>query len=98
MVKRKIDLFRRRKFKNLEAKQKIFKAIRINQTLNPEVRWWAQIKGSTLPRQGSLSRIHNYCVQTSRSRSIIGFYKLSRLRLFKLASSGSIPGLLKSSW
>jgi len=98
VVKQKIDSFRRRKFKNLEVKQKIFKAIRVNQTLNPAVRWWAQIQGSALPRQGNLSRIHDYCVQTGRSRSIIGLYKLSRLRLFKLASKGAIPGLLKSSW
>ena len=98
MVKQKIDLLRRRKFKDLEVKQKIFKTIRVNQTLSPTIRWWAQIKGSTITRRASLSRVKNYCVQTSRSRSVIGFYKLSRLRLLKLASRGDIPGLFKSSW
>lgn len=98
MVKKKADSLRRRKFKNLEVKQKIFKAIRVNQSLNPATRWWAQIKGSAVPRQSNLCRTHNYCVQTSRSRSVISFYKLSRLRLFKLASRGAIPGLFKSSW
>lgn len=98
MVKKKFDLIRRRRFKNLEVKQKIFKSIRDNQSLNPATRWWAQISGSAVSRQNNLCRIHNYCVQTSRSRSVIGFYKLSRLRLLKLASRGAIPGLVKSSW
>nr|YP_448712.1 ribosomal protein S14 [Dictyota dichotoma]AAS79096.1 ribosomal protein S14 [Dictyota dichotoma] len=98
MVKKKIDLIRRRRFKNHEVKQKIFKAIRVNQTLDPAIRWWAQMQGSATTRQGSLSRTHNYCVQTSRSRAVVGFYKLSRLRLLKLASRGLIPGLIKSSW
>ncbi len=98
MVKQKIDAAKRRRFKNLEVKQKIFKSLRVNQTLSPTIRWWAQIQGSTLARRGSLARINNYCIQTSRSRSVIGFYRLSRLRLFKLASRGVIPGLVKSSW
>ncbi|CAN0480182.1 unnamed protein product, partial [Phaeothamnion confervicola] len=68
------------------------------QNLEVSLRSWAQLEKSKLPRQSSLSRVHNHCVDTSRSRSIIGFYKISRLQFRRLASKGSFAGLRKACW
>lgn len=98
MVKNNLDLIYRNNLKTLEIKKKVFKTILHNQNLDINLRWWAQIKGAKVSRKSSLPRIHNFCVQTGRSKSVIGYYKLSRLRLRQLASRGTICGLKKSSW
>lgn len=93
-----LDYKRRKLFLKHEIKRKAFKAILFNQHLDISLRWWAQLEKSKLPRRSSLSRIHNYCIETGRSRSVISFYRLSRLRLRKHASQGNITGLSKASW
>ncbi len=95
---KKLDYNRRRSFASFEFKRKSLQALSTNQNLDVSLRWWAQLEKSKLPRQSSLSRVHNYCVDTCRSRSVINFYKLSRLQLRRLASKGIIPGLRKSCW
>ena len=92
------DYKRRRFFALYESKRKALQAVATNQNLDVSLRWWAQLEKSKLPRQSSLSRVHNYCVATNRSRSVIGFYKISRLQFRRLASKGIIPGLRKSCW
>ena len=92
------DYKRRRFFALYESKRKALQAVATNQNLDVSLRWWAQLEKSKLPRQSSLSRVHNYCVSTNRSRSVIGFYKISRLQFRRLASKGIIPGLRKSCW
>lgn len=98
MVKINSDLKRRKKFFAYEIKRKSFQSIVANQNLSMGTRWWATIEKNKLPRSSSLSRLHNHCSQTHRSRSVIRFYKLSRLRLRKLAARGALSGLRKSSW
>lgn len=98
MVINRLDYKRRKLFLRHEIKRKALKSILFNQNLDMSLRWWAQLEKSKLPRHSSLSRIHNYCVETGRSRSVIKFFKLSRLRLRKFASNGVIPGLSKASW
>lgn len=93
-----LDLKRRQTFAKYEAKRKVFQAVATNQKLDPSLRWWAQLEKSKLPRQSSLSRVHNHCVCTSRSRSVLRFYKLSRLHFRRLASNGSLPGISKACW
>jgi len=44
------------------------------------------------------SRIHNRCVLTGRSRSLVSKFRLSRIVLRKLSAIGFIPGINKSSW
>lgn len=92
------DYKRRRFFALYESKRKALQAVATNQNLDVSLRWWAQLEKSKLPRQSSLSRVHNYCVATNRSRSVVGFYKISRLQFRRLASKGIIPGLRKSCW
>ena len=95
---KRLDLKRRKMFAIYEAKRKSLQAVATNQNLEISLRWWAQLEKSKLPRQSSLSRVHNHCVETSRSRSIIGFYKMSRLQFRRLASKGSLSGLRKACW
>nr|YP_009092632.1 ribosomal protein S14 [Colpomenia peregrina]AIR12195.1 ribosomal protein S14 [Colpomenia peregrina]WVH38399.1 ribosomal protein S14 [Colpomenia sinuosa] len=95
---RSLDYKRRQAFALYETKRKVLQSVATNQNLDVSLRWWAQLEKSKLPRQGSLSRVHNHCVETKRSRSVIRFYKMSRLQLRRLASKGSISGLRKACW
>ncbi len=95
---RRFDLKRRQSFAIYESKRKALQAVATNQNLEISLRWWAQLEKSKLPRQSSLSRVHNHCVETTRSRSVISFYKISRLQFRRLASEGSLPGLRKACW
>nr|NP_150417.1 ribosomal protein S14 [Pylaiella littoralis]CAC50858.1 ribosomal protein S14 [Pylaiella littoralis] len=92
------DYKRRQSFALNEAKRKAIQSIASNQNLDVSLRWWAQLEKSKLPRQSSLSRAHNHCVETNRSRSVISFYKISRLHFRRLASKGVLPGLRKACW
>jgi small subunit ribosomal protein S14 len=44
------------------------------------------------------TQIKNRCIITSRSRSVISSYKISRLTFRLLASNGLLSGIRKSSW
>ena len=48
-------------------------------------------------KNSSISIIKNMCIDTTRSRGILTFYKLSRLKLKEYGSMGLIPGIRKSS-
>ena len=91
------DIKNRKKFFHYETRRKTLKSVCLNENLDLSFRWLANLKLSKLPRNSSICRIHNYCIETHRSRSVISHYKLSRLRLRKRASRGDI-GLKKSSW
>ena len=51
-----------------------------------------------LPRNSSKVRIRNRCALTGRPRGTYRKFKLSRIALRELGSTGQIPGLVKSSW
>nr|YP_009648074.1 ribosomal protein S14 [Macrocystis integrifolia]QBZ73716.1 ribosomal protein S14 [Macrocystis integrifolia]WBP70247.1 ribosomal protein S14 [Macrocystis pyrifera]WJW71320.1 ribosomal protein S14 [Macrocystis pyrifera] len=93
-----MDYKRRKSFALYESRRKTLQAISTNQNLDISLRWWAQLEKSKLPRKSSLSRVHNHCIDTNRSRSVISFYKLSRLQFRRLASKGSFLGLRKACW
>lgn len=98
MVTNNKDYKRRKFFLKYEVRRKALKAILLNQNLDISLRWWAQLEKSKLPRHSSLTKIHNYCIETGRSRSVMSFYKLSRLRFRKHAAQGTLVGLSKASW
>jgi small subunit ribosomal protein S14 len=64
----------------------------------PEDRFAAQLKLSELPRNGSPTRVRNRCAMTGRPRGYYRKFRLSRISVRELASSGLIPGMVKSSW
>jgi len=74
------------------------KAIAIDRALPPEERLAAQLKLAELPRNSSETRVRNRCALTGRPRGYYRKFKLSRIALRELASSGQIPGMVKSSW
>jgi small subunit ribosomal protein S14 len=74
------------------------KEIAVDRTAPPEERFAAQLKLAMLPRNGSPTRVRNRCALTGRPRGFYRKFRLSRIALRELASSGQIPGMLKSSW
>jgi small subunit ribosomal protein S14 len=82
---------------NAPRRQRL-KQIALDRSAPPEERFAAQLKLATLPRNGSATRVRNRCSLTGRPRGFYRKFKLSRIALRELASSGQIPGMLKSSW
>jgi small subunit ribosomal protein S14 len=84
--------------KRLAAKRARLKAMAEDRSLPPEERFAARLKLAELPRNSSSTRIRNRCELTGRPRGVYRKFKLSRMALRELASSGQIPGMVKSSW
>ena len=84
--------------KRIVGKRTRLKEIAIDRTAPPEERFAAQLKLSELPRNGSATRVRNRCALSGRPRGYYRRFKLSRIALRELASSGQIPGMVKSSW
>jgi small subunit ribosomal protein S14 len=84
--------------KSIAGRRARLKAIAIDRTAPPEERFTAQLKLAQLPRNSSETRVRNRCSLTGRPRGFYRKFKLSRIALRELASSGHIPGMVKSSW
>ncbi len=69
-----------------------------DKSLPMEERFEAQLKLSRLPRNSAPSRVRNRCQLTGRPRGVYRKFKMSRIALRELASTGLIPGMVKSSW
>lgn len=92
------DAKRRRLAKSIAARRLRLKAIALDRNAAPEERFVAQLKLAELPRNGSETRARNRCAMTGRPRGFYRKFKLSRIALRELASSGRLPGMVKSSW
>ncbi|BBK30222.1 SSU ribosomal protein S14P [Stella humosa] len=84
--------------KRFADKRARLKAIAKDQDTPPEERFQARLQLAEMPRNSSATRIRNRCALTGRPRSVYRKFKLSRIALRELASSGQIPGVVKSSW
>ena len=80
------------------SKRKKLKDIIMNKKLSLEERFKAQQKLSSLPRNSSKIRVRNRCQITGRPHGVYRKLKISRIALREMASSGKIPGMIKSSW
>jgi small subunit ribosomal protein S14 len=89
---------RERLVKHYAAKRAKLKAIAGNKDLAMEERFAARLKLAELPRNSAPSRVRLRCELTGRPRGNYRKFKLSRIALRELASTGQIPGLVKSSW
>ena len=89
---------RRRIVAKFSAKRNTLRAIANDQKLPAEERFEARLKLSQLPRNSAPTRIRNRCEMTGRPRGVYRKYKMSRISLRDLASTGRIPGMVKSSW
>jgi small subunit ribosomal protein S14 len=74
------------------------KALARDRDAAPEERFEAQLKLARLPRNSSATRIRNRCALSGRPRGFYRKFGLSRIAVRELASSGLIPGMVKSSW
>jgi len=79
-------------------KRTALKAVVMNRELPVEDRFEASLKLAQLPRNGSRTRVRLRCELTGRSRGNYRKFKLCRIALRDLASSGQIPGMVKASW
>jgi small subunit ribosomal protein S14 len=84
--------------KQYAARRARLKAVAENEALPMEERFAARLKLAELPRNSSKVRIRNRCELTGRPRATYRKFKLSRIALRELASTGQIPGMVKSSW
>jgi small subunit ribosomal protein S14 len=89
---------RERLAKQYSAKRARLKAIADNDSLPMEERFTARLKLAELPRNSSKVRIRNRCELSGRPRGVYRKFKLSRIALRALASTGQIPGMVKASW
>ena len=84
--------------KRYQNKRKKLKAIINNKKLPLNERFAAQLKLSKLPKNSAKTRIRNRCEITGRPHGVYRKLKISRIALRRMASSGKIPGMTKSSW
>jgi small subunit ribosomal protein S14 len=84
--------------KQVAPRRARLKAIARDRDAAPEDRFAAQLQLSQLPRNSSITRVRNRCSLTGRPRGYYRKFKMSRIAMRELASSGLIPGVLKSSW
>ncbi len=80
------------------AKRAALKAVIYDRERPMEERFAAQIALNKLPRNGSPVRVRNRCNLTGRPRGFYRKFQVSRIALRELASTGQIPGMVKSSW
>lgn len=80
------------------SKRLNLKEIIMNKDLPLEERFKAQLKLSSMPRNGARTRVRNRCLLTGRSRGYYRKFKLSRISLRLLAGNAMLPGVVKASW
>ena len=89
---------RERMAKRDKSKRESLKAVVMDRTLPVEDRFNATVQLAQLPRNGAKVRVRLRCALTGRSRGNYRKFKLCRIALRDLASSGQIPGMVKASW
>jgi small subunit ribosomal protein S14 len=89
---------RQKLIKQHASRRARLKAIASDRSLPAEERFTARLKLAELPRNSSPTRLRNRCVASGRPRAYYRKFKLSRIALRELASSGQIPGMVKASW
>lgn len=92
------DRKRRRLVARYAAKRAALKAAANDLSQPMEKRFAARCKLAALPRNGAPSRLRNRCAVSGRPRGYYRKLRMSRIALRDLASSGQIPGMVKSSW
>ena len=79
-------------------RRQALKAKSNDNNLSNEERFKATLALAKLPRNSSPTRLHSRCMITGRPKGYYRKLKMSRIALREYASSGEIPGMIKSSW
>jgi small subunit ribosomal protein S14 len=80
------------------SRRATLKALAKDPSLSLEERFEARLKLAEIPRNASPVRQRLRCALSGRPRGNYRKFKLSRIALRDLASTGQIPGMVKSSW
>jgi len=91
------DIHKRKTVLNFEKKKIVLKCIYKNSCLTTFIRWKALNSLVNLPKNTSLTRVKSRCIITGKSSKNNKFYRFSRLVFLRLAQSGKISGLRKST-
>lgn len=89
---------RERMAKRDAAKRAALKAVLRSKEASPEERFAAMLRLAQMPRNGAAVRVRLRCALTGRPRGNYRKFKLCRVALRELASTGQIPGMVKASW
>jgi len=89
---------RRKMTDRYAARRAALKDIANDRSMPMEDRFAARLRLAQLPRNSSPVRIRNRCQISGRPRGNYRKFKMSRISLRDLASTGQIPGMVKSSW
>lgn len=92
------DKENRKTIKRLELENFILKQISTNSNFLRTIRWNALYKLSEISKKSTKTLISNRCVQTINKKTFHKFTNFSRTVFLKLAKSGYISGMRKSSW
>ena len=84
--------------KKYQEKRQALKAKLKDSNLSFDEKLELHYKLQLLPRDSSQTRVRNRCNLTGRPRGVYKKFGISRIKLRELAMSGSIPGIVKSSW
>ncbi len=84
--------------KKFSARRAKLKAKALDEALPLEERFEARLKLAQLPRNSAENRYRNRCEVSGRPRAFYRKLRMSRIALRQLASSGQVPGMVKSSW
>ena len=92
------NLNRKKIVSKFNIRRKKLKKLIMKKDLSMEERFKIQSKLNDLPRDSSTIRIRNRCEITGRTRGVYRKFGLSRIKIRELSMSGSLPGVVKSSW
>ena len=92
------NLNRKKLVSKFQNKRKSLKTKIMKKDISIEERFKLQSKLNDYPRNGSRIRIRNRCKITGRTRGVYRKFGLSRIKIRELSMSGSLPGVVKSSW
>jgi ribosomal protein S14 len=87
---------RRNAFLKYEFDRLFLKSVYYNCSVDSSIRERARIALMKLPKNSSVSRLHNRCIFTRRGSGILSFFKISRMMFRELSSRGFLYGIRKS--
>jgi small subunit ribosomal protein S14 len=92
------DIKRRFQYKKYEKKRFCFLYLLQQSEISQENKIKIAYKLNSLPKDSSITRIHNRCVLSNRGRSIDSKYKLSRIKMREFITQGLLPGYTRAVW
>jgi len=92
------DKRKRNCYLNFFKKRENLKKLLKDREQEMPIRYKAQIDLNNLIKDSSKVRLSNRCLITGRTHSVLKNFRMSRIKIRELISSGLINGTKKSSW